>query len=81
MEFDTHIAGIPCVVKVLNYQPCIPAYISGPPEDCYPAEGGESVWEVLDRKGRPAPWLQRKLTDAEVDRIESEIVNRMESES
>lgn len=27
--------------------PSIPAYISGPPEDCYPAEGGEVELESV----------------------------------
>jgi hypothetical protein len=28
--------------------PLTPAKISGPPEDCYPAEGGEIEWEFTD---------------------------------
>lgn len=79
MKFDTHICGIPCVINVISYQPCVPAYISGPPERCYPAEGGEAQWEVLDRSGRYARWLENKLTNADIERIESEIVNLMES--
>lgn len=31
---------------VFNASPVIPAYISGPPEDCHPAEGGEV--EILE---------------------------------
>lgn len=81
MKFDTHICGVPCVINVISYQPCVPAYISGPPESCYPEEGGESEWEVLDRSGRYASWLENKLTDADIDRIEQEIIDRMEQEN
>ena len=31
---------------------------------------------VCDRRGRPAPWLANKLTDADVRRIESEILEQ-----
>jgi hypothetical protein len=37
----------------------------------------ESEWVVLDRRGRPAAWLERKLTDAERSRIEQEVAETM----
>ena len=49
-----------------------------PPENCYPAEGGCGDWEVLDRRGRPAPWLERKLNDRERSRIDDEVFEHME---
>jgi hypothetical protein len=33
----------------------------------------ESEWEVLDRKGYKAAWLERKLSSKDESRIESEI--------
>jgi hypothetical protein len=33
----------------------------------------ESEWEVCDRRGRPAPWLAKKLTDEDEAEIEKEI--------
>jgi hypothetical protein len=48
------------------------------PENCYPSEGGCGDWEVLDRRGRPAPWLERKLTDRERSRIDDEVFEHME---
>lgn len=56
------VAGIPCQIKVLWAEPYRPAYLWGPPENCYPAEGGECEWEIVDRKGRYAGWLEKKLT-------------------
>lgn len=70
--FESTIAGIPCQIEIENFQPIIPAKLSGPPEDCYPEEGGEVEYSVLDRRGYPAPWLERKLTRADEQRIEQE---------
>jgi hypothetical protein len=41
----------------------------------------ESCWEVLDRRGRPAAWLDRKLTGADRCRIEREIEETMTEDS
>lgn len=76
-EFEARVAGIPCVVGVLSYIPYRAAYTSGPPEHCCDAEGGESEWIILDRRGRPAPWLEKKLTDAEKRRIDNEVIEHM----
>lgn len=77
-EFESTVCGIPCRIRVTSYDAYVPAYTSGLPENCYPAEGGCGDWEVLDRRGRPAPWLERKLTDAEIDRIDEEVFEEME---
>ena len=63
------VAGIPAQIGVSHWEPYEPAQLSGPPEFCHPAEGGWGDWELLDRRGRPAPWLERKLTAADEERI------------
>lgn len=78
-EFESTVCGIPCIIRVLSWEPHLPAKVSGPPEYCYPAEGGYGDWEILDRRGRPAPWLEKKLTDKERTRIDAEVFNCMES--
>ena len=78
-EFETRVCGIPCIIRVRYWEVYIPARVSGPPEQCYPEEGGEGDWEILDRRGRPAPWLEAKLTDRERIRIDEEIFNHMEN--
>jgi hypothetical protein len=70
----TTISGIPCRIKLLHYDPGTPAYRGGHPDNWEPEEGGDIAWEVCDRRGRPAPWLARKLTAADNDRIESELL-------
>lgn len=78
-EIEHRVAGIPCLIGVIDYESYTPAFISGPPENCYPAEGGSGDWEILDRRGRPAAWLQRKLTPRDEDEINEAIFNYMEN--
>lgn len=77
-EFASNVCGIPCIIQVTYYEPYRQAYVSGPPEYCYPAEGGYCEWDVLDRRGRPAAWLERKLTSSERSRIDKEIFEEIE---
>ena len=79
-EFESRVCGIPCIIRVKYWEVYIPAQRSGPPERCYPEEGGEGEWEILDRKGRPAPWLERKMTENDHDRMNREIFNHMEKQ-
>lgn len=77
-EIETHVAGIPCIIGVTDYEAYVPAYISGPPEYCYPSEGGFGGYILLDRKGYRAKWLERKLNDRIEREIQDEIFNHME---
>ena len=78
-EFESTVCGIPCIIRVTYWESYRPAYVSGLPENCYPAEGGCGDWEVLDRRGRPAAWLERKLTDRERSLIDGEVFGHMEA--
>ena len=67
---DTKIAGIPCTVRI--------DYVRVTPPD----PRGDSDWDyygytefdytVCDRRGRPAPWLEKKMTRADEARIHDE---------
>lgn len=66
------MAGIPCLINVTHYfkqKPMGPRADSD--WDCYGYT--EIEFEVCDRRGRPAPWLERKLTLEDKQRIETEI--------
>jgi hypothetical protein len=63
----TQIAGIPCQLRVTYWEATTTATWYTP------AEGGDIEYEVLDRRGYPAPWLERKLTDLDRQRLEVEI--------
>ena len=71
--FDSRVAGIPCQIGVLNYarhEPMDPRKAHSDVE-CYGYT--ESDYVILDRGGRPAPWLQKKLKGKDDDNILDEI--------
>ena len=78
-EFNSTISGIPCIIRVVNYDKYVPACVSGLPETSHPAEGGTSDWEVLDLLGGRIRWLEQKLTDQDRVRIDEEVMDRMEN--
>ena len=64
-KIETRIAGIPCLIGVTSYGR--PAYTAGAPENCAPGDCAE--YDVLDMRGRPAPWLVQKMKMADDTRI------------
>ena len=80
-EIESRVAGIPCLIGVIDWEGYVPAYTSGPPDRCYPSEGGCGSWEVLDRRGRKAPWLERKMTAADERRVEQDVFEAMENKA
>ena len=80
-EFETAVCGIPCRVRVTEWEPYCPAVLRADPDDSSEEEGGHGTWEILDRNGRPAPWLERKITGQELAQLEHEIYNHMENDN
>jgi hypothetical protein len=74
MIIETRIAGIPCLVEADVYG-SKGSYSYNAPSD-WDYYGYVEIGEltVMDRRGRPAPWLERKLTNKEIERIESELM-------
>ena len=71
---DTTIAGVPCRIRYQEFPAIRGRRESGVPmEPDMPA--GFEITEVQDSHGRPAPWLERKLTEADEDRILTHIEN------
>lgn len=68
------ISGIPCLIRVLYAH------------QQAPDPGAHSDWDyhgttdfeflVCDRRGRPAPWLERKLTQDDIDGITQQFFNQ-----
>lgn len=78
MELSTHICGIPCMVEFTVHGKYVPARIWADPNDCYEAQYPEIEFTVCDRRGRPAPWLEKKMTDSDKERIDTEIEESMQ---
>lgn len=72
MRIPTRIAGIPCLVDVTGYTPPLRLGVTMPDRE-------ESIeFEVLDRRGRPAPWLARKVTSIDEARIMAEYLDEVD---
>ena len=72
-EIETRVAGIPCIIGVEEYQEGNGNQWCDSDMDYY----GYSTWVVCDRRGRPAPWLAKKMTSKDERRIEQEIAQHM----
>lgn len=65
---ESRIQGIPCLVVVTAYSPAVPSNRNVDP-DRDPYDPGCFEFEVYDRKGYHAPWLEEKMDDDDVDRF------------
>lgn len=80
--FESTVAGIPCQIEV-------DVFIHVPPHRGSPHSCDSDVdyygytevgFSVMDRRGRYAAWLERKMTEDERERIERECVEQMRGE-
>jgi hypothetical protein len=78
-EFESTVCGIPCKICITYWEPYRAAILRADPDDSHPPEGGEGEWEICDLKGKPAPWLEAKLTHKERIRIDQEVFEHMEN--
>jgi hypothetical protein len=63
-QFEIRVCGIPCIMQVTSYEPYQSATHDSPAE-------GDIEFELLDRKGYKASWLEKKAdqTSNENDRL------------
>ena len=80
-EIESRVAGIPCLIGVTEFQSVRGSYSYHADSDMDYYGYTESEWVVLDTRGRPAAWLERKLTSADRSRIEQEIAKAMTEEA
>lgn len=75
-DFASRIAGIPCMIDVTHYREQKPmGRWADSDMDC---DGfTEFEYQVLDRRGRPAPWLERKATKDDEARILAEYLDHL----
>ena len=72
--FKSSVAGIPCLIQPTHITVVKGSYSYNAPSDMDYYGYKEIEFDVLDRRGRYAPWLERKLTDRDRDRIDNEIM-------
>lgn len=72
IKIPYHINGLPCQIGVLTYNKVDhwkgPLYSCPSSDDYYGYT--ECEWELADRKGYCAEWLEKKLTDLQKTEIE-----------
>lgn len=77
LTINGHVQGIPCQIRVTHYRYQKPDRSADNPYDYH---GYTSIeFDVLDRDGRPAPWLEAKLKDEDIERIEADVFEWMET--
>lgn len=77
-EIDTTVRGIPCIIGVLDYERVYGSFSYNAPSDLDHDGYIDCEWDLLDRKGYPAKWLERKLTSKDRDQIDDTIIDYME---
>lgn len=80
-EIESRVAGIPCLIGVTDFSSVRGSYSYHADSDMDYYGYSESEWVVLDSRGRPAAWLERKLTDDDRSRIEQEVAEAMSEDA
>lgn len=75
--FETRVAGIPCQIEVTYFEPKVWGNRRGHPDNWDPDEQGYVEYQVLDRGGRPAPWLEVKMIPDDHFRVGQEVEKRI----
>lgn len=74
---QTRLASIPCQIAVTDFRRVEGSYSYNAPSDLDYYGFVDYDYEVLDRRGRPAPWLERKVS---TDEIECKILGYFEED-
>lgn len=70
------LAGIPCLIQVTRHFVKNPDMRADNPDDYFGYT--ENEYEILDRKGYPAAWLEKKITRSIEDDINEKINEYMD---
>jgi hypothetical protein len=75
---EARISGIPCLIEVTHYLKVRGSGSWNAPSDMDYHGYEEINFEVCDRRGRQAPWLERKMTKDDIREIERLICEAMQ---
>ena len=75
---QSRIAGIPCQIEVTYFASSKGTYSrqAETPDEYYGHT--EIEFDILDRKGYKAAWLEKKMTQEDIERIELQIIEAHE---
>lgn len=79
-EIETRVDGIPCLIGVLDFTQVKGSHSYSAASDMDYHGYTEADYEILDRRGRLAPWLASKITDSIDDDIHESIVEYFHDE-
>lgn len=79
-EVEFNLRGIPCLIGVIDYTSVKGSFSYHAPSDLDYRGYEESEWEILDRKGYRAKWLERKIDQDDTEEIEQAISEAMASD-
>ena len=74
-EIESRVAGIPCIIGVTYFESVRGSYDYHAASDWDYHGYTECAFDVLDRRGRKAAWLERKMSDDDTREIEREIAD------
>ena len=80
MEIEIRVAGIPAVAEITHVDAGEPTHLGvhAPGGDLidpgHPGSAPSVEYQILDRRGRPAPWLERKIDDGEHEAVVEQIL-------
>ena len=79
-DFDSDVQGIPCQVVIDSCMVVKGSHSYNAPSDLDYYGYSEIEFHLLDRKGYPAGWLERKMTDSDRERIEEQVISQREDQ-
>ena len=79
-DFDSNVQGIPCQVVIDSCTVVKGSFSRNAPSDLDYNGYSEVEFHLLDRKGYAASWLESKMSDADRDRIEGEVLSHNSEE-
>lgn len=74
---DSHVAGIPCKLGVTEVGYYEAPYMKGHPDNWEEGINQEHAYEILDRKGYKAAWLEAKCSKQDYEQHQLDIDNHL----
>lgn len=76
-QFDFRVQGIPCKIEVTYFDYGYSCKRRGHPDTWEEDVPPYMEYDILDQRGRPAPWLERKATEDDHFSIFHEAIAQM----